>query len=156
MGLNKLIKHMVTYQLSYAHIHMYMHSLIHACTHTHTHETDISTLCQVCLQNQSLHKHKTYIHKHQTQFFFQRVRLKDRACSMPAYMYTPTHMHASAYTHTIHTYTHAQLTAGHFSATWHAGRTSSTTATFSFCFYSKQQPIMLLCFSSPLKGEALA
>ena len=29
----------------------------------------ISTLCQVNLQNQSFPKHKTYIHKHQTQFF---------------------------------------------------------------------------------------
>ena len=29
----------------------------------------ISTLCQVNLQNQSLRKHKTYIHKHQTQIF---------------------------------------------------------------------------------------
>ena len=29
----------------------------------------ISTLCQVNLQNQSLCKHKTYIHKHETQIF---------------------------------------------------------------------------------------
>ena len=29
----------------------------------------ISTVCQVNLQNRSLRKHKTYIHKHQTQIF---------------------------------------------------------------------------------------
>ena len=30
-------------------------------------------LCQVNLQNQSLRKHKTYIHKHQTQIFEELV-----------------------------------------------------------------------------------
>ena len=34
-----------------------------------------STLCQVNLQNQSLHKHKTCIHKHQTQIFEELVPL---------------------------------------------------------------------------------
>ena len=33
----------------------------------------VSTLCQANLQNQSLRKHKTYIHKHQTQIFEQSV-----------------------------------------------------------------------------------
>ena len=33
----------------------------------------ISTLCQVNLQNQSLHKHKTYINKHQAQIFEELV-----------------------------------------------------------------------------------
>ncbi len=35
----------------------------------------ISTLCQVKLENQSLHKHKTYIHKRQIQIFEELVPL---------------------------------------------------------------------------------
>ena len=35
--------------------------------------TLFSHICQVSLQNQSLHKHKTYRHKHQTQIFKELV-----------------------------------------------------------------------------------
>ena len=45
----------------------------HKQIHISTLLTYISTLCQVSLQNQSLRKHKTYIHKHQTQIFEEFV-----------------------------------------------------------------------------------
>ena len=53
----------------------------------------MSTLCQVSLQNQSLCKHETYIHKYRTQIFEELVNKNLLAVQMCA----SVHAHASVY-----------------------------------------------------------